>query len=77
MPKINKQLLQKYFNGNCSEPEKMWVEAWLSSDEHNEPLVMDKSSKEHLKTSIWENISKDMKDSETTRMIPFYKRFVK
>lgn len=77
MAKIDKKLLQKYFNGNCSEAEKAIVEVWLASDEYDEPLTLDEPTKKVLKSSMWENISADMGFSKTTRVIPLYSKLIR
>ncbi|MEM1216203.1 MAG: hypothetical protein AAGJ82_10985, partial [Bacteroidota bacterium] len=80
MKNINKRLLQKYFNGECSAAEKARVEAWLASDEPEAaPLPFDEATKAAIKDSMWENItaSMDVEGSDTdtdTPIIPLYSR---
>ncbi|MEM7509496.1 MAG: hypothetical protein AAF388_01105 [Bacteroidota bacterium] len=83
MEDINKALLQKYFNGDCSSAEKARVEAWLASDEYETtPLPFDATTKADIKSSMWKNITADM-DSEglaTERdapVVPLHRRVLR
>ncbi|MEM6265268.1 MAG: hypothetical protein AAGI38_22395 [Bacteroidota bacterium] len=75
---MNKQLLQKYFAGTCTEEEKQQVEAWLTSDEHEQPLLLPTATKEQYKQLMWEDISADMDTEEpNTRIFPLFNKLTK
>jgi hypothetical protein len=75
--KINKTLLKRYFDGTCSENEKIEVEAWLASEVHDDPLVLDEITKDHYKSLIWQNLSADVGFDDSIQEIPLYKRLSK
>lgn len=72
--KINKTLLKRYFDGTCSEDERNEVEAWLASDVHDEPLVLDEVTKDYYKSLMWQNLSADVGFNDSIQEIPLYKR---
>lgn len=83
MEDINKALLQRYFNGDCSAAEKARVEAWLASDEYEiAPLPFDATMKADIKSSMWKNITADI-DSEgsatdtDTPIVPLHRRMLR
>lgn len=75
--KINKILLQRFFDGTCSESERKEVEAWLKLEEHDELLHFDQTTKNLYKKLIWQNLAQDLPIRENNQVIPFYKRLSK
>ncbi|MEM1118804.1 MAG: hypothetical protein AAGJ18_00060 [Bacteroidota bacterium] len=72
MKKVDKKLLQRYFNGTCTPAEQQLVELWLTTDDYEEPLRFDAETKATLKTEIWQHIAENMENGQNkeTRIIP-------
>lgn len=77
MANISKKLLQKYFTGTCSSNEKRIVEAWLESDEYDEPLTLSEKVKTSQKQQMWDHIMNNMDAKTGDRLNLFYKRLAK
>ncbi|MEM8896309.1 MAG: hypothetical protein AAGC88_17150, partial [Bacteroidota bacterium] len=70
---INKALLEKYYDGQCSDEEKEQVEAWLDSDRHDAPLELEEISRHQLKSRMWQQIEEGT-TIEKVKTIPLYRK---
>ncbi|MEM9260613.1 MAG: hypothetical protein AAGA62_13260, partial [Bacteroidota bacterium] len=77
MSKVSKELLQRYFSGDCSATERQLVEAWLSSDQPAPPLALDEKTKATYRDEMWRNIDEETRSNWNARVVPFYKHLLR
>ncbi|MEM9389147.1 MAG: FecR domain-containing protein [Bacteroidota bacterium] len=70
---ITKQLLEKYYAGQCDINEKKQVEQWLRSGEYNQPLDLDEAHKDQVSKAMWQNIASDMRP-DAQKAVPLYRK---
>lgn len=74
MEHIDKKLLEKYFQGNCTETEKKLVEEWLEAETYEEPLKLERAQKDQVKTLMWQDILAKVNEDAQAPVFPLYQR---
>ena len=60
MEEVDRELLQKYYDGRCTREEREIVETWLHSAESDETVDLPDETKIEHKERIWQNIKRDI-----------------
>ncbi|MEM9340981.1 MAG: hypothetical protein AAGA66_19765 [Bacteroidota bacterium] len=73
---ITKELLERYWNEDCSEEECKAVESWLASSE-SEPDQLNELQVLNAKNNVWKDLHKSMRKDEESRELIFKPSFKK
>ncbi|MEM9389362.1 MAG: FecR domain-containing protein [Bacteroidota bacterium] len=73
---ISPDLLKKYLDNQCTPEERKKVEEYLALEKNATSDLPDELAEE-MKVNFWTNISSEIENKHTTRVIPLHKRIMR
>ncbi|MEM1408848.1 MAG: FecR domain-containing protein [Bacteroidota bacterium] len=73
---ISPDLLKKYLDNQCTPEERKKVEEYLALEKNATSDLPDELAEE-MKANFWTNISSEIENKHTTRVIPLHKRIMR
>ena len=67
--KITQELLEKYWNGDCTEEELSAIKKWLDSTEEESLDTTNELRSDKAQASVWSRLSKDIRKEDDSRKI--------